>query len=320
MRLLILGGTVFLGRHLVGEALGRGHAVTLFNRGRTHPDLFPEAHRLLGDRDGDLSALEGGRWDAVIDTSGYFPRIVRASAELLASRADHYTFISSVSAYGDLSVPPHESSAVAKLEDETVEDFGAEFENYGGLKALCEAEVERAFPGRALIVRPGLIVGPHDPTDRFTYWPRRLARGGPVLAPGPPERRTQYIDVRDLVSWLVRMVEERRTGIFNAVNEGVSWGELLEGADVTWVDDAFLLERGVGEWMELPLWLADPAVAGMDKADVSAAVGAGLAFRPLRDTIRATAEWDASRGDYEPRAGLAPEREAELLAAWRRRG
>lgn len=319
MRLLVLGGTVFLGRHFVAEALARGHDVTLFNRGRTNADLFPEARRLQGDRDGDLSALGSGRWDAVMDTCGYFPRIVRASAELLSTRADHYTFISSVSAYGDLSVSPNESSAVAILEDKTVEDFGPEFENYGGLKALCEAEVQRAFPGRALIVRPGLIVGPDDPTDRFTYWPRRLARGGELLAPGPPERRTQFIDVRDLATWLVHMVEDRRTGVFNAVNAGVSWGELLAGADVAWVDDAFLLEHGVGEWMELPLWLADPAFAGMDKADASAAMAAGLRTRPVPETVRDTAEWDTGRGEYEPKAGLSPERETELLAAWHAR-
>ncbi|MBA3366383.1 MAG: NAD-dependent epimerase/dehydratase family protein, partial [Actinobacteria bacterium] len=316
MKLLVLGGTVFLGRHLVEAALRRGHEVTLFNRGRTNASLFPEVERLRGDRDGHLGALENGHWDAAIDTSGYFPRVVRASAELLADRVEHYTFVSSVSVYADLSVPPDESSPVGALEDETVEEFGPEFENYGPLKALCERESARAFPGRALIVRPGLIVGPQDPTDRFTYWPRRLARGGEILAPGPPARRTQFIDVRDLAEWLVAMIERRATGVFNAVNEGVSFAELLEGDSVTWVDDEFLLAHGVGEWMELPLWIADPAFKGMEEADVSAAVAAGLRFRRVSETVRDTAEWDKGRGDYEPKAGLAPEREAELLAAW----
>jgi 2'-hydroxyisoflavone reductase len=319
MRLLILGGTSFVGRHLAEAALGRGDEVTLFNRGETNPDLFPEAEKLRGDRDGGLAPLEGRTWDAVVDTSGYFPRIVRASAGLLAPSVEHYAFVSTVSVYADLSAGPDESSPVAALADETVEDFGPEYENYGPLKALSEREVERALPGRALIVRPGLIVGPFDPTDRFTYWPRRLARGGEILAPGPPERRTQFIDARDLAAWLLRLADEKRTGVFNAANTGVTFGELLAGGDVVWVEHAFLVEEDVGEWMELPLWLADPKFAGMDRADVSRAVAAGLAFRPVAETVRDTAAWDAARGEYEPRAGLTPEREAQLLAAWRER-
>jgi 2'-hydroxyisoflavone reductase len=319
VKLLVLGGTKFLGRAIVEAALARGHEVSIFTRGRTNPDLFPEAQHLVGDRDGDLSALEEGRWDAAIDTSGFYPRVVRASAELLAGRVEHYTFVSSVSVYADLTSPPDESSRVGTMEDETIEEMGDEFQYYGPLKALCEREVERAFPGAALIVRPGLIVGPHDPTDRFTYWPRRLARGGEILGPAPAEERVQFIDVRDLAEWTVRMVEERRTGVFNAVNEGLEWSELLAGAEVTWVDSSFLLEQGVGEWMELPLWIADPAFAGHARTDVSRAVEAGLTFRPVEQTIRDTAEWDATRGEYVPAAGLAPEREAELLDAWHAR-
>jgi 2'-hydroxyisoflavone reductase len=319
LRLLVLGGTKFLGRAIVDAALAGGHEVSIFTRGQTNPELFPEAEHLVGDRDGDLSALEGGEWDAVVDTSGFFPRIVRASAELLATRVGHYTFVSSVSVYADFAEPPDESRAVGSMADESLEDMGDEFQYYGPLKALCEREVERAFPTGALIVRPGLIVGPHDPTDRFTYWPRRLARGGEILAPAPADEPVQFIDVRDLGEWIVRMAEERRTGIFNAVNEGMPWSELLAGADVTWVDSEFLLEQGVGEWMELPLWIADPAFAGHSRTDVSRAVAAGLAFRPVQETIQDTAEWDATRGDYEPAAGLATEREAELLLAWRAR-
>jgi 2'-hydroxyisoflavone reductase len=217
----------------------------------------------------------------------------------------------------DMSTPPDESSPVGTLEDETVEEMGPEFENYGPLKALCERAVEAALPGRTLVVRPGLIVGPNDPTDRFTYWARRLARGGPILAPGPSSRPTQFIDVRDLAAWLVRMIEERRAGVYNATNDGTTFRELLAGANVVWVDDSFLQEHGVGEWMELPLWISDPAFSSLDKVDVSKALAAGLTFRPVADTVRDTAEWDASRGDYEPGAGLAPERERELLAAWR---
>jgi 2'-hydroxyisoflavone reductase len=319
LRLLVLGGTKFLGRAIVEAALAREHDVSIFTRGETNPELFPDVEHLVGDRDGDLTALEGGEWNAVVDTSGYFPRIVRDSARLLADRAEQYAFISSVSVYADLSKPPNEESAVATIEDETLEDLGDEYQNYGALKALCEEEAERAFPGRALIVRPGLIVGPHDPTDRFTYWPRRLARGGEVLAPGPSKRTVQFIDVRDLADWVVLALEERRTGVFNATNDGVAFGDLLAGAEVAWVPDAFLLEHGVGEWMELPLWIADPAFSGMHDVDVTRAVGAGLRFRSVEETVRDTAAWDKSRGDYAPGAGLAPEREAELLAAWRAR-
>ena len=319
MKLLVLGGTKFLGRAIVAAAFAGGHEVSIFTRGQTNPELFPEAEHLVGDRDGDLSALDGREWDAAVDTSGFFPRIVRASAELLAGRVGHYTFVSSVSVYADFAEPPDESSAVGTMEDESLEEMGAEYQYYGPLKALCEREVERAFPNGALVVRPGLIVGPHDPTDRFTYWPRRLARGGEILAPAPADEPVQFVDVRDLGGWIVRMAEERRTGVFNAVNDGVPWSELLAGADVTWVDPEFLLEQGVGEWMELPLWIADPAFAGHSRTVVSRAVAAGLTFRPVQETIRDTAEWDATRGDYEPAAGLAPERERELLEAWRTR-
>ena len=197
MKLLILGGTVFLGRHLVEAAQARGHQLTLFNRGQHNPELFAGVEKLRGDRSGDLSALRGRRWDAVIDTCGYIPRIVRASAELLADAVDHYTFVSSLSVYADTSRPGiDESAPVGQLADETVEDITGE--TYGPLKALCEQAAGRALPGRVLTVRPGLIVGPHDPTDRFTYWPVRVARGGALLAPGRPERRVAFVDVRDL--------------------------------------------------------------------------------------------------------------------------
>lgn len=314
MRLLILGGTKFLGRALVEEALARGHELTLFNRGQTNPELFPEVEKLRGNRDGDLSALEGGSWDAAVDTSGYFPRVVGASAQLLADKVAHYTFISTVSVYADLSEPPTESSPLATLEDEAVEEFGPEFGNYGGLKALCERAVQEVFGERALIVRPGFIVGPHDPTDRFTYWAVRAGAERPVLSPGPPERPLQFIDVRDLVAWMLSLIEERESGTYNATNKGAPMAEVLARANVVWVSDEFLREEGVTE-EDLPLWSADPAYSAIHEADVSAAVATALTFRPVADTVRDTRDW---AGDRELVAGMSREREAELIAAWQR--
>ncbi|MBA3718485.1 MAG: NAD-dependent epimerase/dehydratase family protein, partial [Actinobacteria bacterium] len=301
-----------LGRALVEDALARGHEVTLFNRGQTNPELFPEAEKIHGDRDGDLSALEGRSWDAVVDTCGYFPRIVLASAEALANSVGQYTFISTISVYADLSKPVDESSPLGTIEDETVEEFGPEFENYGALKALSERAVQDVFGDRALIVRPGFIVGPHDPTDRFTYWPVRAARRGPMLAPGPPERPIQFIDVRDLAAWILRMVEEGRSGAFNATNEGVPLGDLLADADVVWASDDWLVEQGVTE-EELPLWSADAGYKAIHEANVSAALAAGLTFRPAAETARDALDWRGA--DAELATGMSSEREAELLAA-----
>ena len=314
MKLLVLGGTRFLGRHLVEAALARGHELTLFNRGQTNPDLFPEAEHLHGNRDGQLGALEGRSWDACVDTCGYFPRIVRASAEALADSVEHYTFISTISVYADLRTPPSESSPLGTLEDETVEDFGPEFENYGPLKALCERAVQDVFGDRALIIRPGFIVGPHDPTDRFTYWAVRAVGDERVLAPAPPEQPLQFVDVRDLADWMLRLIEERRSGVFNATNEGVPFRELLAGTDVAWVSQEFLAEHEIGE-EEFPLWSPDPQFAAIHEADVSAAIGAGLRFRPVDQTVRDTAEW--RRGNEDKLAtGISEEREAELIEAW----
>ena len=304
---------MFLGRALVEDALARGHEVTLFNRGRTNPELFPEAEHLHGDRKEDLSALERRTWDAVVDTSGYTPGAVRTSAELLRD-SGRYVFVSSVSVYADVSTGPGEESAVAELGDKPDDELLPDYSNYGALKALCEAEVERVFGERALIVRPGLIVGPHDPTGRFTYWARRLERGGEILAPGPPERNVQFVDVRDLGAWILDAVERGLSGVYNATNEGVPWGELLAGGDVTWVSDEFLAEHEVGEWMELPLWIGSPDYAGMHETDVGRAVRAGLRFRPLEETLAGAATAPATEA-----AGLKPEREAELLEAWKAR-
>jgi len=307
---LILGGTKFLGRAFAEAGLVRGHELTLFNRGETNPGLFPEAEQLRGDRKRDLSALEGRAWNAVIDTSGYVPADVRAATELLRE-SGRYAFVSSVSAYADFSTGPTEVSPVAELNGLPVDELASDYSNYGPLKALCETEVERVFGERALIVRPGLIVGPHDPSGRFTYWAHRLGRGGEILAPGPQDRHAQFVDVRDLAAWILDVVERELSGTFNATNEGVPWSDLLAGAEVTWVSDDFLREHEIGEWMELPLWLADPGWKGMQEVDVRRAVAAGLRFRPVEETIAGAATAPAVEG-----VGLTAEREAELLEAW----
>ena len=333
MRLLVLGGTLFLGRAVVEAALAAGDRVTIFTRGRTNPDLYPDAERLRGDRETDLSPLARRTWDAVVDTSGYVPRVVRAAAEALAGRVAHYTFVSSISVYRDFREGPREDSPVEILDDPASEDVQ---EHYGALKALCEDVVRDVYGERALVARAGLIVGPHDPTGRFTYWVTRVAEGGDVLAPGSPDRRVQLVDVRDLGEWIVRMAKSRRGGTFNATGPvpPVTMGELLDtcgrvsssDARLVWVDDAFLLERGVEQWQELPLWIASPEFGGMIAADVTRAVAAGLTFRPVEDTVRATLAWATStdvgepsrkQGVELPEAGLRPAREAELLRAWR---
>ncbi len=330
MKLLLLGGPKFVGRHLIDAALARGHTLTLFNRGQTNPDLYPEVEKLRGNRDGGLAALRGREWDAVIDTCGYLPRLVRAAAEFLREAAGHYTFISSVSAYANTAVPGiAENYALGVTPDPTVEQITNE--TYGPLKVLCEQAVEEFFPGRALQVRAGLIVGPHDPTDRFTYWPRRVARGGEVLAPGRPDYRVQFVDVRDLAAWLVGLVEARSAGVFNATGpaQPLTMQALLQtcraasasDARFTWVDGKFILASGVRPWMEMPLWLpdTDPDAAGFGAIDCWKAIAAGLTFRPLPETVRDTLAWEASRpSDHPWRAGITKEREAELLKDWNR--
>lgn len=327
MRILVLGGTVFLGRHIVQAALARGHQVTLFNRGQHNPDLFPEVEKLRGNRDGDLSALEGRSWDAVIDTSGYLPRVVRQSAQMLKDRTNLYAFISTISVYSDEKTPGQDENApLATLEDDSVEEITGE--TYGGLKVLCERAVEEIYGDRALIIRPGLIVGPDDPTDRYTYWPARVARGGEVLVPGRPERAVQYIDVRDLAEWTVRLVEEGKTGVYNAngpdtvltMEEFVQACKSAAGSDAqfVWVPEQFLIEREVGQWMELPLWVSEEEMPGFFAFDVSKAVRDGLTFRPAEETARDTIAWERTRPvDHEWRAGMKPEREQELLEEWK---
>ena len=328
MKLLILGGTVFLGPHLVAAARAAGHEVTLFHRGRHGADLFPDVETIQGDRDGGLALLAGRHWDAAIDTSGYVPRLVHDSAAALAETVDHYTFISTLSVFADFRTPGMDESApLGTLPDPATEEVTGE--TYGPLKALCEAAAEAALPGRVLTIRPGLLVGPGDPTDRFTYWPRRVAAGGEVLAPGRPGRPVQFIDARDLAEWTIRMVTAGRTGIYNAAGPAapLAMQTLLDTcraasgstARVTWVDEPFLLAAEVAPWSELPLWVpeSDESYAGFSAVDCRKAGAAGLTFRPLAATVRDTLAWDAGRPVEARRAGsLTPEREAALLAAW----
>jgi nucleoside-diphosphate-sugar epimerase len=330
VRLLVLGGTHFLGRHLVEAALAAGDDVTIFHRGRTNPDLFAgQVARIRGDRDGGLGALAGGEWDAVVDTCGYVPRVVAASARALADRCGHYTFVSSESVYGDVGAPGlDESAPVAGVDDPATEVVDGE--TYGGLKALCEAAAEAALPGRVLNVRPGLIVGPWDPSDRFTYWPRRIAAGGDVLLPGGPERPVQFIDARDLAAWMLAAARRRLTGTYNACGPALptGMGALFEacvrvsgsGARPVWAGEAELIEAGVEPWSELPLWVgegADPANAGFMQISSARAMAAGLAFRPIDDIVRDTLDWDSEHPQFRSEAALAPEREADLLAGLR---
>src|SRR5437773_6684344 len=289
VRLLVLGGTKFLGRAAVEAALARGHEVTLFNRGETNPDLFPKAEKLRGDRDGDLSALEGREWDAVIDPSGFVPRVVRASAELLRA-SGHYVFVSSGSVYAEPYTPGYDESApTVELEDPNSEEV---LRDYGALKATCEDVVREVFPEAHTNVRAGLIVGPHDGSGRFTYWPLRLAGPGEALAPAPPERLVQFIDVRDLAGWMVDACERGISGTFNASGEPLPLGDVLAAcrtgdAELLWIDEQFLLEQSIGPWMQLPLWVPREEDAFLQMS-VAKAVAEGLSFRPVEETARDT--------------------------------
>ncbi len=333
LRILILGGTRFLGVHQVEYALERGHAVTLFNRGRTNPEMFPNDEKLVGDRNDDLAALEGGEWDVVLDNSSSIPRWVRQSAQLLQGSARQYIFTSSISAFADFSTAGMDETApVGTLEDPTIEEITGE--TYGPLKALCEAEAERAFPGRATIVRPGLIVGPRDNTDRFTYWPVRIDRGGEVMAPGDGTDPVQFVDGRDLGAWMIRLAEEGHTGVYNATGPAsrMTISGLLDGireatgsdATFTWVSAEFLEEHEVQPWVQMTVWVPGSGeFMGLAQVNCEKAIAAGLAFRPLADTARDTLAWwktlPAERRE-EPRAGCPPELETKVLTAWHARG
>jgi 2'-hydroxyisoflavone reductase len=381
-RILILGGTGFLGPKTVAAAVARGHELTIFNRGKREKllPLETKVEHLYGNRDPELPAddergadgkllhpdagpkgleqLVGRRWDVVIDNSGYFPRMVTASARLLANQgAGLYIYISSISAYdGNPPEGGDETTPLATLTDPTVETMGKDFENYGGLKALCERAAAAEFPGKTAVVRPGYIVGPGDPTDRFTYWPVRVARGGEVLAPGAPGDPLQWIDVRDLADWLVTLAEHGTAGTFNAIGppSPARWGDVLGAcvsagkgdAKLAWVPVTWLEQNGMGGEDAFPIWVPPTGkTAGFHRWNNDRAEAAGLTFRPIADTVKAILAWypgeverrvrvtrelaEAAKAKGQPppkgdpsalRAGPTREQEAELLGKWKASG
>jgi 2'-hydroxyisoflavone reductase len=336
LRILILGGTGFTGPYQVRYALSRGHKVTTFNRGKTHPGELPnEVEQLIGDRNGQLDALKNRQWDVVIDNPTTLPAWVRDAAQILKGNVERYVFISTISVYGEVKTGSDENTPTEKYEGadpykETLEAMKAGgYKTYGPLKALSEKEAKKWFPGKTLIIRPGLIVGPRDETDRFTYWPVRIDRGGEVLAPGSPNDPVQFIDARDLAEWTIRMVENRETGIYNATGPAKSLGigGMLEGIKAalksdtkfTWVSEEFLTEQKVQPWSDMPVWTGKES--GLARAKIDRALSKGLTFRPVAETARDTLAWFKSQPrdrQAKLRAGITPEREREVLAAWKK--
>jgi 2'-hydroxyisoflavone reductase len=335
LRILVLGGTSFIGPYQVQYAMDRGHEVTLFNRGRTNTHLFPTLEKLVGDRENDLKALEGRTWDVVIDNAERNPDWVERSAKLLAGKVGQYIFISSRSAYFDTSrVPMTADAPVMTRENTPVRDGQAL--PYGLAKAESEKAAMKYFPTTTTVVRPGLIIGPGDLTDRFTYWPVRIERGGEILAPGDGTDPVQIIDVRDLCEWTIRLAENRTFGIFNGVGPAQPrpMAELLYGikavvtsdSTFTWVDADFLIANRVRPYQEMPVWRpARDGFEGFARFDLTPEVKSGLTFRSLADTTQATLDFyhkQTEAGKASLRAGLAAEREVEVLKLWkeRRRG
>ena len=318
MRILVLGGTQFVGRALVASALAGGNEVTLFHRGITNAGLFPEAEHVLGDRDGDLGLLEGRSWDACIDVSGYLPRLVGDAARALEASVGRYVYVSTISVYADLAIPRDETAALATIDDETTEEITGG--SYGALKALGERAVNDVYGERAAIVRPGFVIGPFDHTGRFPWWVHRAARGGEMIVPASLARAFQAIDTRDLADFLLIRARSPLTGVFNATGPvpAVTMLDVVETAasasdadlNVEVIDDAFLTAQGIES--ELPLWADDPNWVAWAQVDVSKAIGAGLTFRSIEDTVAATlAHTETVAG-----IGLEQEREAEILTAW----
>lgn len=331
LKILVFGGTGFIGPKLVDYALSRGHEVTLFNRGKTNTHLFPDLTKVIGDRDPDkgegLKGLEKGRWDVVIDDSGYYPRHVKASADLLAKRVGQYIYVSSISAYASFAIANQDEEAeLAELSDPSVETMGASFENYGGLKVLCERAVQAAFGEHATVIRPGYIVGPGDPTDRFTYWPVRIDRGGDALIPGKKTDPIQVIDVRDLAEWMVHMAEKKTPGVFNACGPArtLPWGDVVQScvkacakpATLHWVSAE---ELDAEKAPPLPIWTPeDGESGGVHTAVNTRAVAAGLTFRPIALTVNDTLGWYLSlpaERQAALKAGIPPAEEERLLKA-----
>src|SRR5437762_271160 len=337
LRILILGGTGFTGPYQVRYALSRGHKVTTFNRGKTHPGELPtEVEQLIGDRNGQLDALKNRKWDVVIDNPTTLPAWVRDAAQILKDNVERYVFISTISVYADTGQGVDETAPLAKYDGpdpykETIEAVKASgYKTYGPLKALSEKEAEKWFPGKTLIIRPGLIVGPRDETDRFTYWPVRIDRGGEVLAPGKPNDPVQFIDARDLAEWTIRMAGNRETGIYNATGPAkpLEIGQMLNeikdalhsSATFTWLPADFLQQQKVEAWSDMPVWAGDEL--GLARTKIDRALAKGLTFRPLAETSRDTLVWfKALPQDRQSkmRAGITAEREREVLEAWKKK-
>jgi 2'-hydroxyisoflavone reductase len=324
MDILVIGGTKFVGRHLVEAALARGHTVTLFNRGQTAPGLFDAVQEIHGDRDGGIEALGNRGFDAVIDTSGYVPRVVAQSVNHFKDRTGRYLFVSSVSVYPDSApTPVSEDTGLLELTEPDSEDV---MKHYGALKAVCENVVTNGFGETATIVRPGIVIGPHDPTNRFTYWVTRISRGGTVLGPEPRDQPSQLMDARDLGAFMVDLIEHDVGGTFNATAPETA--RSLEGtlqiikeatesdAHIEWVDARFLQEHEIEPWTRLPLWLPEEEGNSLMQADISAALGKGFAYRDLGDSAVDTLRW--ARGTEAPPgdAGLDPAHESMLLKEW----
>ena len=339
MRILILGGTGFTGPFQVRYAIQRGHKVTVFNRGRTHPGELPkEAEQLIGDRNGQLDALKGRTWDVVIDNPATLPVWVRDAAQILKGNADRYVYISSTAAYADVSktglvetMPLAKYTGPDAMKETSATMRASNFALFGPLKVQSEAEAEKWFPGKTLVIRPGYIVGPGDETDRFTYWPVRVERGGEMLAPGRPSDPMQIIDARDLAEWTIRMVEQGTVGAFNAVGPKtrLTMGQTLNeikkttnsDARFTWVDDDFLKEQKIID--DIPIWTSPkgPEI-GYLTTNSQKAIRHGLTFRPLSDTVKATLAWfhkQTPERQAKLRAGIPADKEREVLAAWHAR-
>lgn len=331
MKILVIGGTQFVGRAMVQAALDRGHDVTLFNRGKTGTDLFPSAEKLVGDRDGGLDVLDGRRWDAVIDSCGYYPRLVKASALKLKDAVGVYAFVSTISVYSDTSkIGIVETDPMSRELGEAGETLTNE--TYGPLKVLCEDEVTAVYPDNHLIIRPGLVTGPHDHSNRFGYWPARIAKGGDVLIPGSADRPLQHIDARDLADFMLHCIENGTMGDFNATGPGkrqtmedlVAACLTASGSDANpiYVDEAFLLENGVQPWAELPFWIPELEAesVGMFRFDTQKAIKAGLTCRPLLETVRNALAYENERAQaadfHNWAANLSPEKEQALLEKW----
>ncbi|RIH88244.1 NAD-dependent epimerase/dehydratase family protein [Calidithermus roseus] len=322
MNLLVLGGGQFVGRHIVEAALERGHTVSSFSRGKTNPQLFPQVRKLIGDRRaGDLGALEQGTWDAVVDVNGYFPRELRQSTSLLRGRVGRYLFISTVSVYADPN-RTDEDGPVRQVENPETQEMTPEV--YGGLKAICEDIVRQAYGEQATIVRPHLVVGPHDHTGRFSYWPWRAAQGGEMLFPAPPEDAMQLIDARDLAAFVVHLLEQDTPGTYNGARPHFTLAELRSALaqatgnafEPVWVDAGFLQQQGVRPWVDLPAWIPGD---GLSHTPTGRSQQAGLKYRSLLETVQDTLTWLKNLPEVRV-VGISREREAELLEAWKARG